>query len=53
MPKRGGVVISPNIKRVRQFIDPATGYIIDNPKTKNVVDKNDGGILPMSELMKL
>lgn len=52
MPQRGGVIISPNIKKERVFIDPNTGYIINNPKEKEVVDKNDGGVIPYSELVK-
>lgn len=49
LPKRGGVVISPNIVREREFVDPQTGNIINNPKEKKVIRKANEGVIPLGK----
>lgn len=43
----GGVVISPNMKRTKEMIDPQ-GNIID-PETKGIIELNDPGYVPTKE----
>ena len=43
----GGVIISPNMKHVRERIDPEGNVI--NPETKELIEKNAVGYVPTKE----